>query len=214
MYNHHNPALYLATRFSGWVKRTVPRLHPVKFCAQRMGLLPRKEPMKIFFDTEFSHLGSDWNPERHLISIALVSMDGREFYAEPNDTWDDNLCSMFTLKTVIPLLQGGEHAMSISEVNARLKAFIESFDAPVSLVSDAPAYDWPFVRELFDYGGWPANLKRECEQLCFEEMSQRHRYEAALADYWKTHDAKRHHALIDARSMRHAWKYAMRTSRR
>ena len=37
--------------------------------------------MKVFFDTEFTGLYKDTN----LISIGLVSEDGKEFYAEIDD---------------------------------------------------------------------------------------------------------------------------------
>lgn len=41
--------------------------------------------MLIFFDTEFTELGID----PRLISIGLVSEDGRTFYAKLTDTYED-----------------------------------------------------------------------------------------------------------------------------
>jgi hypothetical protein len=137
-------------------------------------------------------------------------MDGREWYAESTDTWDEHLCSFFAIENVLPLLEYGERAMSITDLNPRLKAWIESFGEEVTLLSDYPKYDWPFIEELFNYGGWPANLKRECGLVCFEENSQKHKYSAALADFWQSNEGKQHHALFDARSMRFGWRYAHR----
>ena len=165
----------------------------------------------VFFDTEFANTEPDKNGHRYLISIGCVSMCGREFYAEITDTWDDHLCSMFTLNTVLPLLQGGEYRMGVSELAVRLKAWIESLtDKEVVFHSDAPTFDWPFIKEIFDYNGWPKNLHRECAPVCFEEYKQRHAYNSAQANYWKDYGARQHHALVDARSLLFAWKYAMK----
>lgn len=167
--------------------------------------------MQVFFDTEFANTQPDKNGHRYLISIGCVTTDGREFYAELTDTYDDHLCSMFVLDTVLPLLQGGEYRMGVSELAVRLKAWIESLTSKeVVLVSDAPTYDWSFIQEIFDHNGWPENLRKKSSLLCFEEYKQRHRYGAALANFWKDNGARQHHALVDARSMLFAWKYAIR----
>jgi len=55
----------------------------------------------LFLDTEFTGLMADPN----LISIALVSEDTREFYAELTDTWDME-CDEFVQEQVLPLLDG------------------------------------------------------------------------------------------------------------
>ena len=56
--------------------------------------------MLDFLDTEFTDFV---RPD--LISIALVSEDGREFYAERTDYREDD-CSDFVRETVLPLLGG------------------------------------------------------------------------------------------------------------
>jgi hypothetical protein len=41
----------------------------------------------------------------------------------------------------------------------------------------APGYDWPFVAEMFQfYGCWPANLRRKCGTIDWENMRLQHRY--------------------------------------
>lgn len=62
--------------------------------------------MDVVFDTEFS--GTEKTKGHlYLISIGCVAPDGREFYAELTDSWDESLCSIFTIQSVLPLLQGG-----------------------------------------------------------------------------------------------------------
>lgn len=164
--------------------------------------------MIVFFDTEFTGLHT---LQKGLISIGCIATDGREFYAELTDTWDDHMCSMFTFNTVLPLLQGGEYRMGVDELAVRLKAWIEELtDDEIVFHSDSPAFDWPFIEEIFNYHGWPENLRRTCAQICFEEYKQRHAYSAAEANYWQDHGARQHHALVDARCALFAWKYASR----
>jgi len=168
----------------------------------------------VYFDTEFS--GTELkNGRRYLISIGCVAQDGREFYAELSDTWDESLCSIFTIENVIPLLQGGDCKMEVGELAVRLAAWIEGLtDAQVTFYSDAPHFDWPFIQEIFDAHGWPANLVRRCSHACaFESETERFRYNAAIANFWHTNKAagvKPHHALWDAHSIRFAHRYALR----
>lgn len=165
--------------------------------------------MKIFFDTEFAGFAKD-GPLPYLISIGCIAENGQEFYAELNDTWDDHLCSLFVIDTVLPLLQGGEHSMSISVMAPHLKAWIESFEEEVTFHSDAPTYDWPFIEEIFTFHGWPSNLRKKCSGVYFNHDRQIHRYQAATVSYWHDHGAKQHHALWDARCLHFAWKYAVK----
>ena len=164
--------------------------------------------MIVLFDTEFTSLDSF---QKGLISIGCVTTDGsgKEFYVELNDTWDDHLCSMFTLNTVLPLLQGGDYSMGVSELAIHLKTWIEGLtEKEVVFLSDEPTFDWPFIVEIFNYHGWPKNLRRECSRICFGESNQRHAYNVAQFNFWKEHGARQHHALVDARSMLFAWQYA------
>ena len=166
--------------------------------------------MDIFFDTEFS--GTEKTKgHRYLISIGCVSSDEHEFYAELTDTWDEGLCSFFTIESVLPLLQGGDFEMGVDELAVRLKNWVENLtDEQVTFRSDAPSFDWPFLQEIFDLHGWPKNLDRQCGTVVFEDESQQQRFNRALEDFWKSpiHAQLRHHALIDAKSLRFAWWHA------
>ncbi len=165
--------------------------------------------MQIFFDTEFTSLDSQ--QMRGIVSIGLVAQDGREFYAEFSDTWDESLCSIFVLETVLPLLDGGDHRMSVAEIAIRLKAWIESLtENEVILRSDAPDLDWPFIQDIFEFHGWPKNLRRKCGTIYFDKFDQQERYIEAIEEFWKDNFARHHHALVDAQSLLFAWKRAIR----
>jgi hypothetical protein len=167
--------------------------------------------MNVFFDTEFttseSHIGYPG-----LISIACIAEDGREFYAELTNTWQPGNCSQFVLDTVLPLLDGGDCRMLDAQCAQRLKYWIESLtDSLVIMRSDAPRYDWPWIEELFQFFGcWPNNLRRKCGSICFDNENQQQRFDNALKEYWRINQARRHHALVDARSLLYAWKQAIR----
>jgi len=166
--------------------------------------------MNVFFDTEFTTL--DVRGDLQLISIGLVSESGKEFYRELSDTYHSGLCSDFTREVVLPLLDGGACKTMEAQLSVQLRDWVESLgDEEVVFRSDSPNHDWPFVNELMTfYGTWPKNMRKKCGGIFFEEDRERHRFQMGLSDYWKMHGAKRHHALIDARSLQFAYKFAMR----
>jgi len=169
----------------------------------------KKKTLSVFFDTEFTKFRSV-DDEPKLISIGLVSEDGREFYAELLDTWDISDCSQFVISVVLELLDNKEYIKE-AELAVKLKDWIQGLGAEeVVLRCDSPSYDWPFVADLFNFYGWPVNLRKKCGTVYFDNDRQTHRYQSGLAEFWKDNQARMHHALVDARSMRFAWKYAIR----
>lgn len=170
--------------------------------------MAKNKEVSVFFDTEFTKFRTI-NDEPKLISIGLVAEDGREFYAELLDTWDISDCSQFVISVVLELLDNKEYIKE-ADLAVKLKEWIESLgEGEVVLRCDAPAYDWPFVADLFNFYGWPANLRRKCGTMYFEDDRQIHRYQSALSSFWKDNQSRMHHALVDARAMRFAWKYAV-----
>ena len=170
--------------------------------------------MNVYFDTEFASLEKK-NGHRYLISIGCAAQNGSEWYAEATDTWDESLCSMFTIENVLPHLQGGDSQMRVEELATQLKAWIEGIsDSHVRFYSDAPLFDWPFLEEIFNYHGWPQNLERGGRHVYdFESEKERFLCNAATADFWRTSKAAgavQHHALWDARCIRFAHQYATR----
>lgn len=154
--------------------------------------------MLIFFDTEFTELGID----PRLISIGLVSEDGREFYAELSDTYQPKDCSAFVQEAVLPHLEGGEMIMTMYELTLRLGNWLEDFEQPVKLATDSISWDWPWIQELFyEPGTWPENLDGKPEALVFSAAFAKG-IEKAITDG----SLRRHHALDDAKANRLGWK--------
>ncbi|MDP1870815.1 MAG: 3'-5' exoribonuclease [Gallionella sp.] len=167
--------------------------------------------MQIFFDTEFTTIDKKVG-SHELISIGCVSEDGREFYSELTDTWHPLNCSEFVVSNVLPLLEGGGYRMTEAELAVNLKVWIESLsDTEIIMRSDAPLFDWPWIEGLFQFHGcWPVNLRKTCGTIYCNHDSQIRRYQDAMGKYWKEHAARQHHALVDAKSLQVAWKFAMK----
>lgn len=156
--------------------------------------------MNIYFDTEFTAFLFD----PALISIGMVADDGREFYAELNDTYDENICSNFVIANVLPILWGREYEIGIEDLAQKLKIWIESFDEPVTLWADAPSIDWAWVQQIFDQyaSGWPENLDFKCRTTLGLATN---RYHDACIEFWQSTmsgGAVEHHALWNAHCIR------------
>lgn len=158
--------------------------------------------MLIFFDTEFTELGID----PRLVSIGLISEDGREFYAELSDTYQPKDCSAFAQEAVLPHLEGGEARMTMDGLTLRLGNWLESFAQPVRLATDSLSWDWPWIQELFCIPGtWPANVAGQ--PLSLYQIIYSPFFEQVVEQAFETHEPKlrRHHALDDAKANRIAW---------
>lgn len=135
--------------------------------------------MRLFFDTEFTHLGQ----ECELISIGVVVNSGGNldksqcFYAESIDFSEDK-CSDFVKEQVLPNLQlrgepcalkadveegnpyysiavcGTEEDIAL-QLDAWMKQFVKS-NEKIEIWSDCLAYDWVLFCHLFEnMGGIP-----------------------------------------------------------
>ena len=100
--------------------------------------------MKIFLDCEFTQL----NQDSKLISLALVSESGDEFYVELTDTYSDEECSDFVIQNVLPQLDPLRYGQSLVEARSSLRRFLSCFDEELEVFSDAPHWDWEFFRYL------------------------------------------------------------------
>lgn len=113
--------------------------------------------MRVYFDTEFTGL----HMSTTLISIGLISEDGRTFYAELNDyaehqvdEWiQENVIAKLRFKSdygSTPELDLEHHAMksTTQRVAFDLALWLEQWDR-VEMWSDCLAYDWVLVCHLF-----------------------------------------------------------------
>lgn len=135
----------------------------------------------LYLDTEFTSLSVD----RDLISLALVSADGAEFYVELLDGWSEDTCSDFTQEKVLPQLDLERYGVSRKEASSRLQAFLLQ-QGLVEIVGDALNWDWPLLLELLGPTGLPENVVG-----CREVDPVAHVGDVDLEPP--------HHALLDAR---------------
>lgn len=163
--------------------------------------------INLFFDCEFTHLQEGAEPPG-LISIGIISQDGKTFYAE-NANVQEELYSEFVIETVLPLLEGGKSLMPYAQIAETLKTWIESFECETKLWTDAPSFDWPHVHHMFSNYGWPRNLKRSPVPLSFASGVQNIRFYNAVEDLFRSNQSlHRHHALDDAIANKYAFQVA------
>jgi len=155
-------------------------------------------PQQIFVDTEFTNFESP-----KLISIGLVALSGEEFYAETE--YDKYECSNFVHEHVIPLLTIKEKS-SLDNIRARLLSWIESVrNDGVILICYDPEYDREMLGQIFRNQTPPSVLFRN---LGLSYVNGLKRYEFHV----KNKQAE-HHALHDARALRHAFRGWLRKVR-
>jgi hypothetical protein len=130
-----------------------------------------------------------------LISIALVTSDGREFYGERSD-YDDSECSAFVREAVIPQLgKRSDRVFDRDALRVALLKWLEQFseESDRFFFMDY-AGDWDLLVDLLGDipAGWRGLLGR---QLISQER---------VESYFHEHPG-RHHALVDARAQCHAF---------
>lgn len=101
--------------------------------------------MKLFLDCEFNQL----NRDPKLISLAVVSEAGHEYYVELTDTYLAGDCSDFVIQNVLPQLNLPAHGQPLVEAQTSLLAFLGGLEGLVDVCSDAPEWDWDFFASRF-----------------------------------------------------------------
>lgn len=109
-----------------------------------------------FFDCEFTDLTKD----AELISIGIVSMSSKRFYAELD--CDVSKCSEFVKKNVLPHLN--EKKYSKIQVSDMLKEYFKQFKS-VQMVGDVYAYDWVLFCDVF---GGSMKLPENISYICLD----------------------------------------------
>ena len=162
--------------------------------------------MLVFLDTEFTEFV---RPD--LISLALVSEDGREFYAERTDYHRD-ACSAFVRENVVPFLGRVPGATcSRAELTQRLHEWFEKLPEPATIIYDFEG-DWLLLVNAIlgrAYKNPPANLG---DPLHLGNSSITHPVFERAQNNTYTQDWPPHHALADARGLMagyRAWRIFM-----
>ena len=149
--------------------------------------------MKYWFDTEYI----DRHRTLQLVSIGIVTEDGREYYAESNEV-DWSIASQWTLQHVRPQLDGD--GMSLDRISYGIRGLTEHDENPV-FWGYFPAYDWVLFASLF--GGLndlPFHFPHRCLDI--------KQWAIELGDPELPHQqAGRHNALQDARWTRECWEF-------
>lgn len=153
--------------------------------------------MFVFLDTEFTNFK---NPR--LLSLALVSEDRREFYAELTD-YDVDACSDFVCENVLPLFgRVPGAACTRPQLTERLREWFQQFQEPVNIV-----YDYAGDRDLLTSitAGHPTQdleqPKNIAQKIQFGENTiSDPTFERAAARTY-SNEWPKHHALADARAL-------------
>lgn len=157
---------------------------------------PIKKADYLFLDCEWADIFAS-----ELVSIAIVSIDGlRYFYGEVDVLPEDP--TPWVREVVYPLLERGDCAMSIELMSARLRRFLDGFDAPLV------CHDCSFDRSLCEHLLADTGLEGEAECPAQVRWLLMGDVQPALRTWWKEHPengALRHNALVDARALRSAF---------
>ena len=162
--------------------------------------------MLVFLDTEFTDFV---RPD--LISLALVSEDGREFYAERTDYYTTR-CSDFVRETVLPLLGRVPGASCTrTELTDRVRDWFGQLPEPATVVFDSEK-DWLLLAVAMlgrPHSKPPGNFAK---QLYLDSSVFAHPLFEQAQNRLYTQDWPPHHALADARALMagyRAWRAAM-----
>ncbi len=160
---------------------------------------------RLFLDTEFT----DFRQPK-LISFALASECGQEFYCELTDGWTEDDCSYFVLDTVLSLLEGGSRAMTRGQARQALSDWLASLpraDAqePIRIVADIDL-DLALLHQLLEAEPNQGvrnepKLPLSWEKLVWPGLAMGQRHHELWIEQVGDHP-KRHHALVDARALR------------
>lgn len=140
----------------------------------------------VFVDSEFTRF---FEPE--LISIGAVATDATAFYAEMRG-WSPERTSEFVRQIVVPLLDGD--AVPPTMAAEAFGAWLDerAGRAPTTLISDSGFDRWA-IAELLGREDLPAGIEWKRVAVAYEELDQA----------TQTLRLRRHHALDDARALRH-----------
>ncbi len=153
--------------------------------------------MLLFLDTEFTDF-----IDIDLISIGLVSEDGRAtFYAERNDYRRD-AASDFVRVAVLPHLeQQPENTCSRKELTRRLYEWLHRFPATLQIACDS-THDRDLLWDALE-NGLPPNVEPTVLKLAWQ--SEDRVFNEAVCKYHDQPGRPRHHALHDAQALRCGW---------
>lgn len=185
--------------------------------------------MNIYFDTEFTGLYKDTD----LISIGLISDDGKEFYAEftdfRTDRIDDWIEENILSNTVrygklseidVVLDETNYYEGTKEEIKEQLWKWLSQFDE-VQLISDVCHYDMVLLIDIFGTAfDLPTNVTPSCHDInqdiaIFEHTTECEAFnrsrEEFLSDYNIEISGAKHNALYDAKVIKEIYNIVSRS---
>ena len=158
---------------------------------------------RVFLDSEFTQFR-----DGQLLSLGLVSEDGRECYVEVVDPARHARASDFCKDAVIPQfgLVTGAAVRDDAQAGARVADWLASFGEPL-VVSYDYKLDWRLFEDALKASGrWAGLAARLRADDVAGVAAPGSRGEAAQDAVFETSVSPgRHHALVDARALRAAW---------
>lgn len=155
--------------------------------------------MRVYLDTEFTQF-----TQPHLISLGLAAEDGREFYAVMKE-YPRQQCSEFVREIVLPII---EHWPSKTlyrrEMRDSLNQWLNSCAESTEIVCDF-AIDAELLIDLIG-GQTELDLRKfNISRVTVMAVGEYERVADAIDAYFTApRQWPRHHALEDARALRHA----------
>lgn len=185
----------------------------------------------LFFDTEFTGLRKNTT----LISLGIVSDNGKKFYAEFTD-YDENQCDELIKNNVVKNLHLDGMGDGVSDLNEKpsgimvrgdkkyiekeLKEWLSQFDS-IQFVSDVCHYDFVLLIDLITGGGTALDLPDNISAVCHDINSDIARYygisERGAFDFSREEtmydvcmgcnyvEGTKHNALYDAEVIKAIW---------
>jgi hypothetical protein len=152
--------------------------------------------MNFFIDTEFSELGPGYPIE--LISIGIVSEDGKEYYAESADVDKDTPVNSWVRENVMPLLTGPR--LPKAQIKNDILKFIYDHSRYPNIIRPQfwgyfSDYDWVVFCQLF---GSMVELPWEFPQYCLD-LKQWMYHLGVVKTQLPLQSSTEHNALYDAR---------------
>ena len=140
----------------------------------------------VFLDSEFTNLTTP-----QLISVGAVATDSTAFYAEI-EGWDRSTASPFVVDTVMPLLDGDEVPRELGAEALTDWLMERARRTPTTIITDSGFDRWALA-ELFGSENLPVNVRWQRVPVAYEAMDEA----------TQQLNLRRHHALDDARALRH-----------
>jgi hypothetical protein len=153
-------------------------------------------PLFVFLDAEYTDA-----VDLDLISIALVTEDGQEFYAERSD-FRREACSEFVHVAVLPLLDApADRVFTRAQLAVQLRAWLTALPGEVAICVDNRT-DYELLIDAVG-GNLPANVTALDETW---DLAMTATFGEAVARYHATPGRPWHNALHDARAFLAGWK--------